>query len=177
MIANNIARLRAGIAAAVEEWKALAARGLVIGSEKDRPVLTGSAEGVACTVRIVTDFVHNAHTEVSAEIAKGVEARIGVFPSPGGLLSAVRDWLHQDVEIGEPEFDQAFLLTAKPASAAKSLLGPETRERLCALAGGKLAGFTYAPKRATVLLNGIETDAAVLGTALDLVAHAARWTG
>lgn len=174
MIANNMARLKAGIEAAEGTWPSLVGRGFSVGKEGDRPVLTGTLDGFACTVNIVTDFVFNPHTEVTATIAGGVAGKVGAYPSPSGLLKGVRDWLHQDVDIGDPEFDEAFLITSKPNDVAARLLSQQVREWICMLMGGKLIGFRYDGARAQVLLNGVESDTGAIETALDIVCTAAR---
>jgi hypothetical protein len=176
LIANNIARLNAGIAAAPNAWKPLEARGLTVGEEGGRPVLTGAVQGVAVTVKIVSDVVKYAHTEVSAKPPEGVDATVGVHPSPGGVLGQIRSWIGQDIVVGDADFDRAFLVTAKPAGAAKVLLDEAKREHLVALAGTRLAGFTYGRERVAVLLHGVETDPEVLAVAIDLVVDAAGWT-
>lgn len=174
LIANNIARLQKGTAAAFEAWKALEARGLALESENERPVLRGDVEETACAVRIVSDMVHNPHTEVTGESSGGMEAKVGIFPSPGGVLSALRDWLHGDIELGHSDFDPAFLVTAKPTEAAAALLSATVRERLLRLSGGVLAGMTYANGHIKLVLNDIVLEPDVIEAALDLVIDVAR---
>lgn len=178
LIANNIGRTTRGIETAKETWGALAERGLTVSSEatsgfavatgKDRPAARGEIGGRPVTVRIVTDFVHCARTEVVVERA-GAAGKVGVYPSPGGVLGQLRDWLQQDVEIGDEAFDAAFLVTGKPAEAAKTALGSAAlRERIAGLLGGSFAGLELDEARVRVTLSGVETDAGVLGAALDL---------
>jgi hypothetical protein len=174
LIGQNLARLKAGIEAAPEAWKPLEARGLSFGSDENGPHLIGSVDGVTCGVHIVTDMVHNAHTEVTSRLERTSAATVGVFPSPNGLLKSVRDWLHQDVEIGAPGFDEAFLITSEPKEAAADLLTPAVQQGVVALAGGKLVGVTYGPDRIVVMLNGVEIDAAAIGIALDIVCNLAQ---
>lgn len=183
LIANNIGRLQRGIAAATEAWKALESRGMTLATEqvsglkiaagRARPTLVGDVGGVRCEVRIVSDLVHYAHTQIRAARTAPGDSVIGVHPSPGGVLGSIREWLAQDVEVGDPAFDEAFLVTEKPAGAAAAMLGPTLRERLTALAGSSFAGFTCTAEEVVVLLHGVEVDADVLGVALDAVAEAA----
>lgn len=177
-IANNLARLTKGCAAAKTAWKAV--EGLTLSSEvvdgAERPVLSGPVGAVPVTVRVVTDFVHSAATEVRATPVKGASVVLGLYPSPGGMLSSVRDWLRQDIKIGDEGFDAAFLITGKPAAAAPTLLlGGKIREHLARLLG-PLAGFEYTKEGAQVMLSGVELDAEVLKTAIALVVEAAAWT-
>lgn len=176
LIANNLKRLNEGVAAAPAAWEVLAAHGLSPARFEDRPAMQGAIRGVDCSVRIVVDIVQNPHTEVSAE-RSGSEATIGVYPSPSGVLKWMRDRLHGDVEIGDPHFDEAFLVKSKPPEAAAALLSPSIRERLFALAGGKLVGLRVDGDRATVLLNQIELDPTVIGVALEIVVEAAGYDG
>ncbi len=176
LIANNLKRLNEGIAAAPAAWAVLAAHGLTPATFEDRPAMQGAIRGVDCSVRIVVDLVQNAHTEVLAERSGG-DATIGVYPSPAGVLKWMRDKLHGDVEIGEPPFDEAFLIKSRPHEAAAALLTPSIRERLFSLAGGKLVGLRVDAERATVLLNQIELDPTVIGVALEIVVEAAGYDG
>lgn len=186
IIGRNLESLKAGLAAAREGWRALEARGLQLGSEevsglaatsgKERPTLSGAIAGCAVEVHVRSDMVHWAHTEVIATPAEGAEVTIGVHPNPAGLMGYLRQWLGQDIEIGDEAFDSAYLITGKPESAARALLVPSVRELVTAL-GPKLAGLTYRDRRVTVALLGVETDPALLGIALDLAAAAASFRG
>lgn len=178
LIANNIGRTTKGIEAAKGTWPALAERGLTVASEetrgfavatgKDRPVARGEIGGRPVTVRIVTDFVHCARTEVVVERTGG-PGKVGVYPSPGGVLGQLRDWIQQDVLIGDEAFDAAFLVTGKPAEAAKAALADGAlRERIAALLGGSFAGLELDEARVRVTFSGVETEVATLGAALDL---------
>jgi hypothetical protein len=184
IIAANVARTTKGIARALARWPALEARGLRVervptsglatATGKERPVARGEIAGVPVEVRVVTDVVHLAHTEVVARRAGDTDAKVGVFPSPGGILGSIRDWLRQDIEIGDEVFDAAFLVTGKPASAAKELLASAPlREGIAALAGGPLIGFEHGKDAVRVSLNGVECDVDVLGAAIDVVVMAA----
>lgn len=186
VIGNNIARLQTGIAAATAAWRALESRGLVLGTEsvrgiaiasgRTRPMLTGKLDGIACAVQIVSDFVHYAHTKITATPVPGVDATVGVHPNPAGLFGKVRMWLGQDIVIGDPAFDEAFLITGKPTTAAAQLLTQGRRDRIVTLAASHLAGFVYEREEVVVLLVGVVTDVDILDTALDLACDAAGFT-
>lgn len=187
LIGRNLELLRSGIIAAKEAWKPLEARGLTLGHEemtgvldatsgKERPTLSGTIGRSAVTVRILSDGVHYGRTEVVAVPAQGVDAIVGVHPSPGGVMGYLRSWLGQDIEIGDEAFDGGYLITGKPEAAAKGLLSAPVRELVVAL-GPKLAGLTYEKARATVVLHGVETDPTLLGAAIDLASAAAGWSG
>jgi hypothetical protein len=184
LIANNIVRLQKGIAVASETWQGLQAKGLALSQEevrglkiaggKTRPMLSGKVGGAQAEVHIVSDLVHYAHTRVSAELAQPTEAKVGVHPSPSGLMGSIRSWLGQDIEIGDPDFDPAFLISGKPESAAASVLTPTVREKISALTATGLAGFTFGDGHAVVMLTGVVTDVVILEVALDLVVEASR---
>lgn len=184
IIANNVARATKGLARATETWQALNGRGLRVELEamtganvatgRQRPVATGVVAGVEVEIRVVTDVVHCAHTRVTAWRKGATDAKVGVFPSPGGIMSAIRDWLKQDIEIGDEAFDAAFLVTGKPASAAKELLASAAlRDGIASLAGGPLIGFELEKDAIRVSLNGVESDVDVLLAAVDVVVMAA----
>src|SRR5689334_13793643 len=115
-IANNIARLTAGIDQANESWKALEARGLALRQEPvqgaasasgdHRPMLAGTTGGCEVEVHVRSDLVHYATTEIVAKPPNGADGVVGVHPSPGGVLGYLRSWIGQDIEIGEPGFDE-----------------------------------------------------------------------
>lgn len=186
LVANNIVRLQKGIVVAAETWKSLESRGLTLGSEevrglkiaggKTRPMLSGNAGGAACEVHIISDLVHFAHTRVRAALAQPSEAKVGVHPSPSGLMGSIRSWLGQDIEIGDPEFDPQFLISGKPESAAASVLTPTIREKISALTARGLAGFTFGDGYAVVMLQGVVTEPVIVEVALDLVVEASRLT-
>ena len=183
LIAFNIGRLTKGIETATETWKALEARGLALGSEPStglgiasgptRPTLSGRVAEVEVAVHIRSDFVHFGTTEISAVPGDGIDAEVGVHPSPGGVLGYLRSWIGQDVEVGDEAFDAAYLITSKPESAAKVLLTAPLQQLVMAIEPPKLAALRYAKERVLVVLNGVETDAAVLGAAIDLACAAA----
>jgi len=187
-IANNLARLKAGLEAATASWSTLAGRGLVLAQEevggfraasgKERPFLQGTHGGCAVEVHVRSDLVHYATTEVTATPPAGADVVVGLHPSPGGVLGYLRAWLGQDIEVGDPLFDEQFLVTAKPASAAKQLLDEPMRAHvaaLVALTGPRFGGLRYTKEAVSVVLLGVETDAAVVGRAVDLACAAGCW--
>lgn len=185
LIGRNITMARQGILAASTSWKELEQRGLALTMESvggfaqatgnQRPRLQGTVSSVPVTVSIHTDFVHYALTHVVAKPATARAGVVGIYPSPGGVLSQVRDWLKQDIEIGDPAFDEAFLITGDPPSAATELLAPlDVRELLCVIDPSRLASLKLDEHGITVTLTGVERDPTVLGQAIDLAVAAAR---
>lgn len=177
MIGRNLVLLQEGCAAAETAWRPLIARGLTLVREptsvlvpipRGRPALTGTLQGHAVEVRVRSDAVHYAETEVIVTPAKPVGYRLGVWGSRGGVLGGIRDWLHGDVEVGDAAFDEKFLVTAEPASAAAEVLVPEQRERLRILIAGRFAGLVVEPERIKVVFSGVEIEGANLSVALDL---------
>ncbi len=174
VVARNVKRTNDAMAAAPAAWQPLVDGGLELGRDDEgRPKLAGTIGGVAVLVRLVADMKVSAHTRVIARLpAKGVE-RVGVYPSPAGLLGKVRSMIGQDILIGDETFDEEFLITAKPESAATKLLSPELRGLLTALAGGNLGGFNLRKRTARIQLQGVELDPEVLDVALEAVVLAA----
>lgn len=179
MIGRNITVARDGIQAASTSWRELEPRGLALSMESvsgfaqatgaERPRLDGSVNGVPIKVSIHTDFVHYALTHVVASPATARAGIVGIYPSPGGVLSQVRDWLRQDIEVGDPAFDEAFLITGAPPSAATELLAHlDVRELLCVIDPVRLGSLKLDERGVVVTLTGVERDPKTLGQAIDL---------
>ena len=140
MIARNLDLLKTGIAAAADGWKPLVARGYALGSEEmttpftkatgsTRPVLTGTVSGASFAVHIRSDAVYYARTEVTTTAPKPCDAVMGVQFNPGGIMGYLREWIGQDIQIGDELFDPAYLITGKPESAPvgfQHLVQPQT---------------------------------------------------
>jgi hypothetical protein len=183
MMANNIARLMKDAETATETWRVLGARGLALGREdvgtfaaasgKQRPYLAGAIGELPVEVHIQSDFVHYATTVITVTPANGNDAVVGVHPSPHGLLGYLRSWIGQDIQVGDQGFDDAFLITGKPENAARELLSGALRDQLLGLDRARFAGLTYTRERVSVVLLGVETDAAALSAAIDLALAAA----
>lgn len=184
MIARNVAATQKGLAAASVSWKELAGSGLTLRSEEtsgldvgtgaERPVLEGTVGGTAVRVHVKTDMVHFGWTEIVATRAARFEGKVGVHPSPGGVLGYLRSWIGQDIVIGDEPFDAAYLITGKPEEAAASLLVPSVRELVVHL-GQKLAALSVEGDHAKVILSGVEAEVEVLRVAIDLAVAAATW--
>jgi len=184
LIAKNVKRTTDGIKAARDAWGAVEGLELVTApvdgtlkkaTGSERPELRGSIGGCDVRVRIVSDIVHYAHTEIVATPSdgrgvKGVE--VGVHPSPRGMLGSVRSWLGQDIEVGDEAFDEAFLITGDPVSAAPQMLGAELRERLTSLDAGPFAGLVYDGDKATILMTGVVVEPEVIGLAVEAAVEA-----
>lgn len=185
MIGRNLDLLKKGIGEAGEKWKALSARGLELRHEEAKtpflqecastwPALHGTVGGAAIGVHIRSDAVYFAHTEVTAK-AKATDVVVGVHLNPGGVMGYLREWIGQDIQIGDEQFDPAYLITGKPESAAVSFLVPSVRQLFYGV-GQHLAGFTHEKDTIKVVLHGVETDPVVLGAAIDLAVAAASWS-
>lgn len=183
MIGRNLVSLKEGITKAEKEWASIV--GFSLESETmegvldktsgpARPMLRGERGGVEVKVRIKSDMVHYAWTQISADLAEGIDATLGVHPSPGGALGYLRSLIGQDIEVGEEVFDAGYLITGKPESFAVAVLVPSVRELVTVL-GQKLAAFHYSKEKVWVTLHGVETDPQILGAAIDLVASAAAY--
>src|SRR5262245_16563640 len=65
--------------------------------------------------------------------AGGGQLDLDVRPETARERRRVRDGLAIDVELGDPHFDQAFVVEAAPSDVVKRLLDENVRERLLAL--------------------------------------------
>ncbi len=182
MIGRNLVLLQDGCDGAEAAWGPLLARGLALGRDPvsalvpirgGKPRLDGVVGGVPCRVTVRTDAVHYAETDVVAAPPGGARFKLGVWGSRGGVIGALRDWVHGDVKLGDAAFDERFLITADPAEAAARALSPAVRERLTALAAGGFVGLVAGAAEVTLTLSGVELDPEALGLALDVVAAVA----
>lgn len=182
IIGRNLEALRVALVQAKSTWAASPPRGLACeledvtlfaaASGKQRPVLKGTIGGTALHVAVRSDAIHIPRTEIVATPSSGAAVVVGVHPSPGGLMGYLREWIGQDIQIGDEAFDEAFLITGKPESAAKALLNPAIRELVVAV-GPRFGGITYAADKVVVVIHGVETDVDALGAAIDLASAAA----
>lgn len=79
----------------------------------------------------------------------------------------------QDIQVGDPTFDDAFVIKGYDPAAIRALLGPEARRHLLALA----ARGPIAIDDRTLILQGLPTDPTELGAVLDEAAAAADELG
>ncbi|MBS2017223.1 MAG: hypothetical protein JST00_30350 [Deltaproteobacteria bacterium] len=181
MIGRNLDLLKKGIEEARVAWKPLAEGALTLVEDPLSSAFTKAVgpsrprlHGPSVDVHIEWDAVYFARTEVTAK-ATATDVVVGVHLNPGGVLGYLREWIGQDIQIGDEQFDPAYLVTGKPESAAVSLLVPSVRELVLTL-GSNLAGFTHEHENVKVVLRGVETDTAVLRAAIDLATAAGSWT-
>jgi hypothetical protein len=139
------------------------------------PFLDGTLDGVRFRLRCVRDEQGWAHTQALADAVANVNAAVGVYTSPHGFLDWVKSHFEEDIEIGDPPFDRAFVIRARPTEAAASLLSYEVRHLLMAFLSHAVAGLTYKEGVVGLQWRGVERDARVLEHAIRLVTLAARW--
>ena len=186
--AAELERVKEQAAAAKTSWQAMAERGLELDQEPVVPVfeknilgptlpcLRGTVDGCKVTVRILADGVRTTHTEFRARPAEPLTGvKIGVHPSPWGILGTIRSWLGQDIEVGDEAFDEAFLITGKPASAPPQVLDAPLREKLVTLNANSFAGLVFDGESAKVLMSGVITAREMVSTAIDVAVAVANW--
>ncbi len=161
-----------------EIWAAFAAeRGLeppgTTGSSL--PYLDGSLGGVTWRLRVVRDEHGWAHTQAVADALTPTDYQVGVYTSPAGFLDWVKSHFEEDIEIGDPPFDRAFVIRARPQSAAASLLSSEVRQLLSSFLAHTLAGLSYKEGLVALQWRGVERDATVLESAIGLVVRVGQW--
>ncbi len=184
----ELERVKEQAAAAKTSWQAMAERGLELDEEPVVPVfeknilgptlpcLRGTVDGCEVTVRILADGVRTTHTEVRARPAQALKGvKIGVHPSPWGILGTIRSWLGQDIEVGDEAFDEAFLITGEPASAPPQVLDAPLREKLMNLNATSFAGLVFDGESARVLMTGVLTSRELVSSAIDVAVAVANW--
>ena len=139
------------------------------------PVLEGVLDGVRFRLRVVRDELGWAHTQAFADAMAPMSCEVGVYSSPAGFLDWVKSHFEEDIEIGDAQFDRAFVIRARPREAAASLLQPDVRELVTAFLGHALAGLSYKEGVVALQWRGVERDPAVLEHAIRLVALVGRW--
>lgn len=181
MAAAGAARRKKDDAAAIarceELWKPVADKVELTFSIADgKPLISGRHRGVACSLTVEVDRYNFSHTRATATPLKHIECKAGVYPNPGGALGFLKLLVQQDIVVGDPPFDDAFLIQGQPEPLVTSLLGVTVRDHLAHLASHKLTAFTYEPGKVLVQLPNVELDPEWLATALELVVEAARWS-
>jgi hypothetical protein len=167
----------AAIARCEESWKPVADKvELTFSVEAGKPLISGRHRGIECSLGIELDRYGYAHTRAIATPLKTVECHAGVVPNPGGALGFLKSLVAQDILVGDPPFDDAFLIQGKPVELVVSLLDVALRDRLTTLATHKLTAFTYEPGKVVVQLPNVELDAEWLEAALEVVVEAGRWS-
>lgn len=91
-----------------------------------------------------------------------------VFSSLGKVLGA------QDVQLGDPAFDERFMVKADNEAMARSLLDTELRRALTAFESGSLS-FDYRAGAVSLTWVAREENPAVLDAAIRVVVLASRW--
>jgi hypothetical protein len=139
------------------------------------PFLSGVLDGIRFRIRGVRDEQGWAHTQALADAVTTVNAAVGVYTSPHGFLDWVKSHFEEDIEIGDPLFDRAFVIRARPTEAAASFLSNDVRQLLMAFLGHAVAGLTYKDGVVGLQWHGVERDPGALDHAIRLVTLAARW--
>jgi hypothetical protein len=144
-------------------------------TEQQTPMIAGDYQGVACSVAIALDGAGWAHTCATAMPIEVITLRLAVVPSPRGSLGFLKRLFAHDVEIGDPAFDEAFLVDATPIERAPDLLSAPVRAALTAMVGHGLTSFTVDHGGVLLQWNGVERSADVILAAIDLVTTGARF--
>lgn len=159
-----------------EPWARLARdRALGFSSASGPPAIEGTLLGIPCRAWIALDKNGFGHTHVEARPLETIDGRVGVVPNPGSILGFLKHHLTQDVSVGDPEFDAAFLVRATPEAMAPALLGPALRSYISPLALRKLGAFVYEPGRVALQFSHVEVEGEWVAAALDAAIEAARF--
>jgi hypothetical protein len=137
--------------------------------------LEGVVEGVAVRASL--------HTSLAAGVDPGhligTSVHAAVPPHPPSLrLSVARGYIYpigrpffQDLRVGDPRFDDTFIVKGAPDELVRLWLAPPVRE---AMFGAVDWQFGLEPERAWATLGRIESSAPILVSALTAVARLAR---
>ncbi|CAN5398492.1 hypothetical protein BH09MYX1_BH09MYX1_59850 [soil metagenome] len=162
---------------ALDTWSRFARdRGLAFSTTRSSPEIAGTILGIPCRAWMITDRNGFVHTTLEGVPIQEIDGHVGVVPNPGGALGFVKHLVTQDVAIGDEEFDDAFLVRAKPESFARELLGPALRAYISPLAVRKMASFVYEARRVALHFSHVEVEAEWIGAGFDAVVEAARFT-
>jgi len=98
--------------------------------------LAGSVDGTTVTVEFVSDDVHDLTlrgTEVNVPYTPGTtKIRLNVRWGQGHFARDLREGLYQDIVLGDPAFDEQYLVDAAPEDVVRELLDAPTRALLLA---------------------------------------------
>jgi hypothetical protein len=140
------------------------------------PRLEGFIGGVPCVFEIALDIEGWAYTRALADAPTPLDGVVAVHPDPHGVFASIKSALFgsEDVAVGDPAFDEAFLVHATPREAA-TLLDEGLRGALKAWLAHLFVAFTYERGRIALVWRGVELEPRVLGSAAAVVTHAATW--
>lgn len=158
-------------------WAAVAAR-WSLAFDPRGPSLSGDVRGLFVEVVPRSSEPGQLLTEVRVSFARPLGVRLVLTRERSGLLGRLGGLIQkfngpQDIRVGDPAFDDAFVIQGEPEHAVRALLGPEVRRRLLAacarfdtvsVGDQHLAGWVSAPVTAAEQLD------ALLRTALDAAA-------
>ncbi len=171
-LSNRLAERRKALAfSAHPEWPAFAAEvGLTF--DPQRHALTGSYRDVTIRLELATEggapFTH-LRVFFPRPLGIGLSLR-----KQGALDSIVKFFGGQDIEVGDPVFDAAFVVQGGPVEAIRRLLWePEARARLVTILG-RAARLTVSDRALDVRVVGFQTAASTLRAMLDDATAAVR---
>jgi hypothetical protein len=167
------------------QWRAFAARrGLrFVPPEgpwfaRTQPAVVGEVSGVAVRVEVQVEAGAErsiAFTRCVAALAVPVVGSVSVVPDTP--LRSVGGWLGlQDVALGDPDFDAAWVVKADDPAEARAVLDASVRAALgrWGLGQPERASFTCAGAEARAVWREVELRVDLLDAALDAVVAAAR---
>ena len=162
-----------------QRWQQIAASlgfDYVKGGFFSRPSMTGTREGIACTVDVEvrgSGKSKSTYTRMTAHVPAGLPAGIAV--SKEGVLSGIGKFFGaQDIEIGDTTFDGACMVKGDDIDGVIRLFqDPGARDAVWELVHAGWEG-TLRGDRAVVLVHGFSTNENVIAMHLDQVVRAAK---
>jgi hypothetical protein len=165
------ARSRALGRAAHAGWTSFArASGLSL--DVERHVLEGTYAGVRVRLSLATDD-GTPHTQVRVFFPRPLG--LGFSIARQGLVDSIVSFFGgQDIQLGDPAFDDAFVIKGQPEDAVRQLLAsPEARARLLAILS-RASRLTMSDLGLDVRAHAFQTDETVLRAMLDDATAAVR---
>lgn len=156
----------------IDAWAAFATES---GLAFDRPrfKLSGSYQGVDVELRLHTA---NGRMYGATRVAIGQDLGVGlrlVGRADGQVLEYDEDWI--DIEVGDPAFDESFLVHANDASRARTILAaPSIRNRALALLARTIDLVVLDTHLSAALRAADLYDARFLASILDEMSALAR---
>lgn len=144
----------AWIVALGESWPSLA-KGWGLALDVARAKMTGSVRGLPTSVVVQSHYRGRmTSVEVAVPLPAGFELQLKKQDGDGFFDRLFRG---QDVVVGDPAFDGAFVIKGKPEELVRAALTPAARQQILGLSYAGVA-ITLEDGRLSALAKGVLTD-------------------
>jgi hypothetical protein len=157
----------------LEAWRAVAsARSMEV--DERRFAMRGRPLGQDVSVRL-TSLSRHIVTELRVALERANDVRLRIFEASGASRFKAFFHLTQDIAVGEPRFDERFMVQGKPEEAVRALLGGGFADHVLSLAETNgLRSIAVEDGVLEAIVEDSIDDAATLGRFVDEAAEAAR---